>query len=92
MQDENAIIIILINGEPFETVLSMHGFQVFKPNSGISWLASRAKFSVSELVQAHRENKISRDDLKALLRGIGYSVWGYCEEFPEDEIENPLWD
>jgi hypothetical protein len=86
-------ITVLINGEPFDTIVNpWTHFQAFKPDPGIAYLARRAKVTANELVIATRDEIITIDDLKALLRGMGYSLIGYRERFPEDKIENPLWD
>jgi len=34
----------------------------------------------------------SEDDRRFIYQNVGYSVCGYAEIFPEDEIENKIWD
>lgn len=79
---------IKINGQEIVTVIDSRGVQRLPHDPSLDaemngYLNRRAVLAARGIV--------SEDFRRFVYQNIGYSVCGYSEIFPCDEIENPLW-
>ena len=95
-------IFVLLDGEPFLTVIDDHGVQRFPQNDLLRYLVTSKIVDLNDLALAFHHDQFDADGYKAFYRDIGYSVSGYDEIFGpgsswEDngneavEIINPVW-
>jgi len=82
---------IKINGKPIETKM-VDGVQRLPCNSVIRYmLDTHPDFDMNRMAYKQGHGDFSEDEVRMIYQNIGYSVCGYSDIFPDDEIENPLW-
>lgn len=82
-------ITIKINGEEIETRIDGQDVQRLPCDKGLA-IAMEGQYNW--LWQVHQLGYISKKKMRKIYQNIGYSVCGYSEIFPKDEIENPAWE
>jgi len=85
-------IIVRINGKSIETTVDKRGVQVLPNHRVIRALMENARVDLGKLMELVTQGCIPENDIRFIYQNIGYSVCGYADMFPGDEIENPLWD
>lgn len=80
---------IKINGEEIETLIDDNGTQRLPCNEQLVAFMSRQYNWLSQMRQIVFMPKKA---CRKIYQNVGYSVSGYAEIFPKDEIENPVWD
>lgn len=88
----NETIVVRINRRQIETTIDDSGVQRLPNHPIIRYLMHRASFDMNELAILTDAGVISEDDRRFVYQNIGYSVDGYADVFPDDEIDNPLWN
>ena len=81
-------ITIKINGEEIETRIDDQGTQRLPHDPS---LAQVMDGQYNFLMRVVSLGWISKKVQRRIYQNVGYSVCGYSEIFPKDEIENPLW-
>ena len=87
-------ILIKINGKPIETKIDENGYQRLPRNHAIDWLCMYSPKGpmMNELWKFHAAGGCTKQEMREIYQNIGYSVCGYSEMFPNDKIENPVWE
>ena len=49
-------------------------------------------FDFNLMATMTQRGMFTTEEVRQIYQNIGYSVCGYGEIFPEDDIENPLWE
>lgn len=80
---------IKINGEEIETRIDDRGTQRLPCDNQLARLMEGQYNFLTVMVQL---GYISKKAKRKIYQNVGYSVCGYAEIFPKDEIENPVWD
>lgn len=92
-EDPGSVIPVRINGAPVITIIDDAGVQRLQTRTYLKELVDCGAINLNRLAIAVRaDGSCSRAASRWLYQNIGYSLCGYAEIFPEDEIENPLWD
>ena len=96
-------IVILVNGEPVETVIDNHGTQRFIENEAVAWLLDTGQIDLNRMFLAFHRGHFSLEAYMEFYMSLGYTVCGFEEIFGEGsgvadktgqvvEILNPIWD
>lgn len=84
---------IKINGRPVNTRTDKGGVQRLPRCRKLSELVNCGALDLNNLaVAVKRDGTCSVETRRWVYQQLGYSVTGYVEVFPQDKIENPLWD
>lgn len=78
---------VIIDGEPFETVLDQHGVQRFPANGLIKYLFNHRLLDLKALALACAEGKFSKKEYMQLTRDLGMSVCDYLDAFPDLKVQ-----
>lgn len=85
-------IIIRINGKPIDTIINEEGVQRLPNHPILRYLMHRGAMSLNELAELAGFGMVTADDYRFIYQNIGFPVDMYADVFPEDEIDNPLWE
>ena len=86
-------MIIRINGKEIETTIDESGIQRLPHNRIISHLMrTHSTLDYNTLSWKVQEGEFSEEERRFIYQNVGYSVCGYADIFPDDEIENPMWE
>lgn len=96
-------IVILVDGQPVETVIDEHGTQRFIENGVVSWLFDNGKLDLNSMGLAFSRGDFSLDAYMEFYMSLGYTVCGFQAIFGEHsdvadqtgqpvEILNPVWE
>lgn len=86
-------ITIKVNGKKVKTIIDVYGTQRMPYNKVIAYLLhSHPSFDYEELANLTQMDMFTQDERRFIYQNNGYSVTGYAEVFPDDVIENPLWE
>lgn len=87
------VIRVRINGAEAVTIIDDNDVQRLQTRHYLKEIVDCGAIDLNRLsIAVKRDGSCSRDARRWLYQNIGYSLSGYAEIFPEDEIENPLWD
>jgi hypothetical protein len=92
MAEVGEVITIKINGRPIDTTIDVDGRQRLPERPIIRYLMHRAGMDFNELGTLAMIGMVPPDDRRFIYQNIGYTLNGYKELFPGDDIENPLRD
>ncbi len=83
---------ITINGKRVRTRVDKDGVQRLPNCRALSALFACGALDLNVLGRAVKQDGTCTMEVRRwLYQRIGYSVCGYSEIFPDDEISNPLW-
>lgn len=85
-------VTIRINGVEIETEIDQAGVQRMPRLLELDALVDTGLLDFNKLAMAVATGKVSMDVRRWVYQRIGFSVCGYADSFPEDEINNPLWE
>ena len=87
-------VTVKINGVSIITRYDKHGTQRLPSNRYLSTLVDKGIINLDDLcIKAEADDTARTAQARRwLYQNIGYSVCGYSEVFPEDDIDNPSWD
>jgi len=84
------VIMVRINGKVIETTIDDDGIQRLPCRPLAQYLLNKSALTLNDLGEMVGFGMFPVDDLRWLYQNIGYSVSGYADIWPDDEIENPL--
>jgi len=83
---------VMINGSPMWTTIGKDGVQRLPEDPRIAMLFECGALDLNKLaIAVKRDGSCSMEVQRWVYLRLGYSVTGYEEIFPKDEIVNPLW-
>lgn len=82
-----------INGATVVTIIDDDGVQRLPVHTYLKDLVDCGAIDLNRLaVAVRRDGTCSVDAQRWLYQHIGYSLCGYAEIFPDDEIDNEIWN
>jgi hypothetical protein len=86
-------ITITINGKPVKTRVDKNGVQRLPRVREIAELFDCEALDLNNLaVAVKQDHTCAVETRRWVYQRLGYSVAGYAEVFPQDEIVNPMWE